>query len=289
MRDTAARPKRPRLLQADDELELPDDDFAAPNPDNSDILGVERYISGDPEVVRLREIAADPGAHFFPSVKVGATTMIYVGPQGLAPELAELFAFPSNILRRDRSSSEERRSKRPRTAGPADSEDVEIGRRGSMRPLSEGFPDPFAIGDDTFELGDDIGMQQPEFALPEEITPRSKRIREPSLGPSRAESIARAVQYGEDQSGNNALAMFDSRQQREGESQVSITPSKSLASEEKSKTSSGYSRNTGMAMGLLRRELEAIEEEDKVLGFGKIADNVGHDSSFCRAELMGVS
>ena len=265
VRDTAARPKRSRLLQADDELELPDDDFAAPNPDSSDILGVERYILGDPEVVRLREIVADPGAHFFPTVKVGGTTMIYVGPQGLAPELAELFAFPSNILRRDRSSSEERMSKRPRTVGPASSEDVEIGRRGSMIPLSEGFPDPFAGGDETFDLGEDIGMQPPEFALPEDITPRSKRIRESSLAPSRAESIARVIQYAEEQSGTNALAMFDPRQQREEESQVSITPSQSQALEERSKTSSGYSRNTGMAMGLLRRELEAIEEEDKVV------------------------
>lgn len=273
-RDVNAKPKRPRLLQADAELELPDDDFAAPNRDNSDILGVERYIPADPEIVRLREMVADPGAYFLPSIKVGGETMIYAGPQGLAPELAELFTFPSNILRRDRSSSEERASKRPREEEPLDEEEeVEIGRRGSMARLSEGFPDPFAPGDDTFDLGGDITMPA-DLPFGEDITPKARRVREPSLAPSRAESIARAVQYGEEDVGTHPLAMFDTRPQREGESQVSITPSKSIASEDRSKTSAGYSRNTGMAMGLLRRELEAIEAEDKVLQFEKIADKV---------------
>ena len=240
---------------------------------------MERYIPADPEIVRLREIVADPGAYFLPSAKVGGTTMIYAGPQGLAPELAELFAFPSNVLRRDRSPFEERAPKRPRIEPPtAEEEDIEIGRRGSMRPASEGFPDPFGIGgDESFDLGGDFGAQADFPAV--EVTPRAKRVREPSLAPSRAESIARAIQFGEEEAGAQLLSIFDSRQAREGESQVSITPSKSVGSDERSKTSSGYSRNTGMAMGLLRRELEAIEEEDKVVQFEEIAEKVGSCAS----------
>ncbi len=276
-RDTAGKPKRPRQLQADEELELPDDDFAAPNRNNSNILGVERYIPAVAEIIRLREIVADPVAYFLPSVRVGPATMIYAGPQGLAPELADLFAFPSDILRRDRSTSAERSPKRPRIEGPADGEDeVELGRRGSMAPASEGFPDPFAqAGDDTFDLGVETGVQPDIPLVEEEITPRAKRVRESSLAPSRAESIARAIHFGEEEAGAHPLAMFDSRQQREGESQVSITPTKSLVSEARSKTSSGYSRNTAMAIGLLRQEIEAIEEEDKVIQFDRIADKVG--------------
>ncbi len=113
---------------------------------------------------------------------------------------------------------------------------------------------------------------QEDFAPVEEVTPKARRIRGPSLAPSRAESMARAIQFGDKEAGAHPLAMFDTRQQREGESQISITPSKSIASEDRSKTSAGYSRNTGMAMGLLRRELQEIEEEDKVLQFERIAD-----------------
>ena len=288
----APKAKRARLLQADDELELVDDDFAAPNRDNSDILGEERYIPADLEVVRLREIVDDPATHFLPSVKVGGTTMIYAGPQGLAPELAELFAFPSNILRRDRTSSveEERASKRPRIEAPEDEEEVEVARRDSMRPASEAYDDRFAPGNDTFDLGPDISMQQEEFQFAEGefdlTTPRAKRVREASLAPSRAESIARQIQFGAEEGGTYALGMFDTRQPREGESQVSITPSKSVVSDQPSRTSSGYSRNTGMAMGLLRRELEAIEEEDKVLSFEKVADKVGSVPSRTISMLM---
>jgi len=216
-------------------------------------------------------MVADPGTHFLPTIKVGGISMIYAGPQGLAPELADLFAFPSDILRRDRSSTEERAPKRPRIEETADEEEVEIGRRGSMARASEGFPDPFAPGDDTFNIGGDMTMQE-DFAPVEEVTPKARRIRGPSLAPSRAESMARAIQFGDKEAGAHPLAMFDTRQQREGESQISITPSKSIASEDRSKTSAGYSRNTGMAMGLLRRELQEIEEEDKVLQFERIAD-----------------
>ncbi|WWD22069.1 hypothetical protein CI109_106558 [Kwoniella shandongensis] len=270
----STKPKRPRLVQADDELELPD----VP-ADNSSILGVERYIPSDPEVIRLREIVADPGAHFLPTIRVGGETMIFAGPQGLAPELAELFTFPSNILRRGRETeaeAAERASKRPRLAGDAEEEedDVEAGRRrvgASEQPFDFGG---IAPGDDSFAF-----QPQEEFALEDEplLTPRAGRVlpreREPSIAPSRAESIAREIQFGGSQTGEFTLAMFDITSRSKGSDEASqsqlSTPSK--ASEART-TASGFSKNTSMAMGLLRKELDAIEEGERALSFEKLAD-----------------
>lgn len=267
-----AKPKRPRLVQADEELELPDE----VNRDYSDILGEERYIPSDPEVVRLREIAADPGAHFLPVVKVGGETMIFAGPEGLAPELAELFAFPSGVLRRGRGAEEAeadvRRAKRPRLEEGGDVGDVEAGRRRIGSEALAPFDFPIAGGDDSFAFQPD----EPYFDEPL-ITPRASRIireREPSIAPSRAESIAREIQFGAE-TGDFTLAMFDSRagSSKATESQLS-TPSKSAAESQRT-TASGFSKNTSMAMGLLRKELDAIEEGERVLSFEKTAEKVG--------------
>jgi cohesin complex subunit SCC1 len=127
----------------------------------------------------------------------------------------------------------------------------------------------FDIGpaDQTFDTimpgGDDYGAgyfpTDEDMAIP--ATPRKQA----SIAPSRAESIARAIQFGDDT--DHPLAMFDSR--RSESQSVHETPTKSVTSSE---ARGGYSKNTGMAMGLLRKELEAIEEEDKVVDFDRIAD-----------------
>jgi hypothetical protein len=117
------------------------------------------------------------------------------------------------------------------------------------------------------------------------VTPtRTQRIRSPSLAPSRAESIAREIQ-NQRSTGDHMLAMFEKDATAESQSQVQSTPTKSLISEPVSKSSAGYSKNTGMAMGLLRREIEAIEEEDKVIGLAQIADKVCSPSHYM-AKLM---
>ncbi|WWC67661.1 uncharacterized protein I206_101572 [Kwoniella pini CBS 10737] len=260
---TAAKPKRPRLVQADAELELPDEPR-----DLSSILGEERYIPSDPEAIRLQEIMADPSAHFLPIIRVGGENMIFAGPPGLAPELAELFTFPSNVLRRSRGVEEEdRASKRPRLE---EEEDVEAGRR--VERGSEPFEFPSGFGQD-IGLDDSYALQPEDEPL---ITPRATRVlpREPSIAPSRAESIAREIQFG-DERGEFTLSLFDSRmaagREEFSQSQLSqqSTPTKSS---ERTTTTGGFSKNTSMAMGLLRKELDAIEEEDKVLSFEKLAD-----------------
>lgn len=264
--EAAPKVKRPRLLQADEELELADEAFAAPNEDSS-ILTESHFLPSDSELARLRAIAADPSAHFLPVIKVGGNNMIYAGPADLAPELAELFAFPTNVLRRHREQDEAGPlAKRPRIEGT----EAEEGRRGSMFPPSEqGFDmGPADQTYDTVMPGDDYGGDYGggdyyggDDRMVAPATPRKQA----SIAPSRAESIARAIQFGDDT--DHPLAMFDSR--RTESQSVNETPTKSVTSSE---ARGGYSKNTGMAMGLLRKELEAIEEADKVVEFDKLAD-----------------
>lgn len=254
------------MLQADQELELPDEDFAPPTRDSA-ILAEAQYLPSDPEIVRLREIAANPTSHFLPTIRVGGTDMIYAGPEGLAPELLELFAFPASMRRAREEDQEGPSPKRPRVEGTAASE---IGRRGSVLPPSEYGLD-LGPADQTFDTivpGDDFGLDMPvpEFDLGMPATPR----KEASLAPSRAESLAREIQFGD--LPDHPLAMFDARRAGESQSQsIHETPTKSsVVSDERRGT--GFSKNTGMAMGLLRKEIEAIEEEDKVVEFDTLAD-----------------
>ena len=258
-----SKAKRPRLLVADEELELDDSYFLAPGED-SEILREERYIPADPYTIRMREIYSNPDAYFLPITTVGNQTMMYAGPADLAPELAAMFSFPTNILRRGLETEAEAVSKRPRMTG---SEGVEYARRQSAA-LSD-RPGQ-AYGDDSFGGMGDYGFDAPPLDLGIQETP-SKRprhhSREPSIAASRAESIARAVQFGE--GSDHPLAIFDAS--RAGtESLAQSTPTKSVVSESDGRVS----KNTGMAMGLLRRELEAIESDDKVLNFDKISEKV---------------
>ncbi|KAI9635449.1 Rec8 like protein-domain-containing protein [Dioszegia hungarica] len=303
------RVKKPRMIRADQELELDDSYFAAPKGDSA-ILRQDDFVAFDAASAGLLgNDSTDPADIFLPTVKVGNESMIYAGPAGLAEELREFFMFPTTVLRRGRAASgvddgEERQAKRPRLEAPEadeqepeaeaplahEDEEVEIGRRQSTLPPDFDF-DPLAgrMGpDDTFDFQPDNMMDdQPMFDLGDNMTPRketpapdNQAMRQPSLAPSlapsRAESLARQVQYGE--TGDEyALAMFDARtgvsesqSQSQAMSQSQVTPTKSVASE--AMTKGGYSKNTGMAMGLLRRELEVIEgEAAKKVEFDQIA------------------
>lgn len=269
-------------MQADSELELDESEFAM-NRDNSDILTEERYIPADAEIVRLREIMDDPASHFLPTLKMGGEAMFYAGPQDLAPELASLFTFPTNILRKrqEEGAADDRLAKRQRVEAVDELEDV---RRVSVVPSEHGFPggedSGFFAGDQTME------PDMPDFEDLNNMTPTRPQVRSPSLAPSVAETIAREIQ-NQRSTGDHMLAMFekDATTESQSASQIQGTPTKSLISEPISKASSGYSKNTGMAMGLLRREIEAIEEEDKVIGLAHIADKVC-PSSYIMTKLM---
>lgn len=252
--------KRARLLYADAELELPDEDFLPPG-ENTNLLTEERYIPSDPELIRLRAIVSDPNSYFLPTVKVGNENMIYAGPQDLAPELTELFTFPTNILRRDKQV-----------------EDVEAGRRGSMAPPPVDFGnDAFGFDqggfdqggfdqdqglDQTFDAGFDQGMDMgfdQGFNQGLDLTSTPRKERQESV--PRAQSVITVVQPDSD--ADYPLAMFDPR----SETQMTQSESQNLRSED-----SGYSKNTGMAMGLLRKEIDAIEGASFDLLSQKVSD-----------------
>ena len=329
--DPATAPNRKtkgvRLTRADAAIELPDAYFAHPGPDAPVWASETSFIPSDPTEVAMQTLMADPGAYFLPTLEAqqgqGGGRMLYAGPMGLADELKELFMFPVNLLRKDRDeeqAAEDRAAKRPRVEGQAragegdavegqqagedgdGADDVEAARR--MASLAPDLQDEgMGMGlDDSFAFDANVGEEEPlalDIDMPE--TPRRTAPvaeRYPSLAPSRAESMARQIQYA-GESGEFTLAMFDNRtvagaagadslqsasaSQSQSQSQQQ-TPTKSSVAASEARTHGGYSKNTGMAIGLLRRELEVIEaesraqeeeeEEEKVVRMSELADKV---------------
>ena len=299
------------MTRADADIELDDAYFAHPGPDAA-LWGEAHFIPSDPAAVAMQALMADPGSYFLPLVDApqgaGGGKMLYAGPMGLSSELQDLFTFPVNVLRRDRDQDQaeadgDRAAKRPRVEGqpeaaPEEEElrgeeaDIELARRQSTLPPT--FHQGEGEMDDSFNFGaDPLGgdIDDPlAFDLPQ--TPRKAPAaaaaeRYPSLAPSRAESMARLVQYA-GEGGEFTLAMFDNRTTAgSGESQsqsqapsTQQTPTKSSVAASEARTHGGYSKNTGMAMGLLRRELEVIEaeveqeREEKVVKMNQLADKV---------------
>lgn len=266
--------KKPRLVMPDHETEL-----TQGLADRAAILGAEHFIPADVELLQLNEIVSDPTSHFLPTLKIGGENWTAVAPLGLAPELTELFAFPSNVLRKGRGleeAEEDRLAKRARVEGEVEpeeqirraEEEVEVVRRHEFEIGYE--PEAFApaFGGDEGDYG--IGQEMP--MEPFGVSPPTFRVsRGPSLAPSRAESIAREAEY-EGLEGEFTLAMFDTRSSRAAESQVSQVPSSPSRAEAQREGAPG--KYTSMAMDLLRNELQAIEEEDKVASFEKLAEKV---------------
>lgn len=260
--------KRVRIARADEELELGDEEFVAPKEDDSDILAVERYIPADPESALLDDVIENPTKHFLPSVKVDAETLFFAGPAGLAPELSELFLFNTNVLRRHRGvdeAEEQRAAKKARHEAAAEDEDddIEEGRRESRAPseVVGGFGFDPDHGMDTFEGPADV-----TFDMDGPMTPMAKSIRASSIAASFRDMSA----IPDD--GEYPLAMFDPRgpasSTQADESDLG-TPQKSVA--DSTTQAGGVSKSTAMAMGLLRREIEAIQAEDPVVNFDKVA------------------
>jgi cohesin complex subunit SCC1 len=219
--------KRVRIVRADQELELADEEFVAPNEEDSDILAVERFIPADPESVLLDDFMENPSKHFMPSVKVDAETFFFAGPAGLAPELSKLFLFNPSVLRRNRGVDEVEEqavAKRPRLQSE---EEVEAARRVShaVRAPSEG-PD--------LDFSFDVGLDQLE---PDVMLSPVRAERTPSMPPIRPLPV---------HDGEYKLAAFSGQGDDSQSQSVSSTPSKSQ---------SGASKTTVLAVDLLRHEL----------------------------------
>ncbi|GMK57083.1 hypothetical protein CspeluHIS016_0309230 [Cutaneotrichosporon spelunceum] len=242
--------KRVRVLRPDHELELPDEAFSAEAAEAYQTQPL--YLPDDP-TAHARAAAADSDS-FIPIYKEEGERLIMAGPSYLAPALEELFTFPVHRRRR-RDEGEEQREESPKWPRLEHDEfDIEVGRRRShtrtpgMSSAVGDILEPHDMDLSVLE-GEPFGRAEyPEFGTP----------RYPSLAPSRAESIARAVQV-HDTSGP-PLAIFDGGESEQG-SQFG-------------NGSGGFSKTTGMAMGVLRREIEAIEStlgEGEGVTFARVA------------------
>ncbi|BEI84271.1 hypothetical protein CcaverHIS002_0408750 [Cutaneotrichosporon cavernicola] len=257
----ANRGKRVRVLRPDHELELPDQAFSDEAAQGHQ--EVPLYLPND-ATAHARAAAADSD-NFIPIYREDGERFIMAGPSYLPPALEGLFTFPLHHLRRRREEGpeggKEESPKYPRLE--SEEFDIEVGRR---RSHTRTPAMPSMIGDIGLEpLDVDLSILGGDtFGLPEYHpdvtfgTPQSRISRRPSLAPSRAESIARAVQEHETE--GPPLAIFDGGESAQG-SQFG-------------KDTGGFSKTTGMAMGVLRREIEAIEStlgEGEGVSFTRVA------------------
>lgn len=247
--------------------------------DVSDIVRNHGYLSSSPTVMRLLEIRADPIAHFFPTISNDRGTFLCAAPLGLAPELVDMFLFPTtgtgSALKRKHGAAgkEGPDPKRPRlgTHG-AEVDEVEAIRRQSVAPSLRGdegiampeFDESGGIGID-MDMGVDMGDMR--FDVDESLLlPANEKIASRHTTPG-------ADDYGFDGGRSYAdvdcpIAMFDTQgtgtQQTGAEDEPHPTPN-----------DKGYSKNTLKALGLLRKELQPTEEDaEPLLSFAAATDKV---------------
>ncbi|WVO15779.1 hypothetical protein L204_103441 [Cryptococcus depauperatus] len=268
---TLKQARRPRLLLPDAETELNEE-----HRDRAATLREERYISAKAESGQMGEFMSNPGPYLFPGFKVDGEAWTVIGPQGIAPELSELFTFPDNILRKGRSladTEETQSSKRPRLdIGERETEiqeemdvDVELARRVDTANNTfdnDIFPAFQPDVGDFSRLADELPPMEAPTA---DDIPPMHFSREPSLALSRAESVARDVQFGISPV-EFPLAIFDSRFNKIGERLSKW----GLDTEDESRGDSTQGRHASMAVGLLRKELDAAPAEGKI-SFDKLA------------------
>jgi hypothetical protein len=131
-----------------------------------------------------------------------------------------------------------------------------------------------------FDAGiDDVWRRRPCLTLMDRSSPhhQSRSVPVRHLLSSRAESIAREIQFGEQ--GDHALGILT---RASATRKASWSRTQSLASELGTPVKGGaassivesqgggFSATTGMAMGLLRREIDAIEAADKAVSYDKV-------------------
>lgn len=304
--------KKVRVMAVDEEIELQMERGQGGRRDTSAIMGKENFVPANEAIIAMLHVRDDPQAFFLPTIKRGNDTFFVGGLPGMAPQLAELFTFPTNILRRRSDSvnlleGEDDRRKRLRTGDEEDledDEDVEFGRYDGNAALSgrrsrhasklaEGFEGAMEAGLDggmddmqmDFDIGGDdtLGDQLPPRGMTADV--QSER------GIARAASVAASVAFGDhlDKSDLECpIAIFDSRPAGSfgslSQSQASASQSAFLdeSASAFSRRRSGYSQNTVKAAALLRHELGASEEEDgmaqpgedweKELSFQKVSE-----------------
>jgi cohesin complex subunit SCC1 len=249
--------------------------------DVSSILTDHQYLPRSPVVMRLLEIREDPIAHFLPTKVTPNGTFFFAGPPGIAPELQEMFMrpVPSYVpsSKRRGASPEKPPSKRARIepegeGGVTFEDDGEPGqaRRASVAP-SQGVGSEM-LGRESIGPGFEfdntgLGMEDFEMDIGRKDLPPVELIRDKSVAPSELTRMSRAstpaLEEGEETYADLEcpIVAFD-------------TKASSQVSESESTDGKGYSKNTIRALGIIRKDLEPVEGEEKVMSFKYMATKV---------------
>jgi len=259
--------------------------------DLSNILTEQHFLPRSSVVMRLLEIRDDPLAHFLPTKVTPDGTFFCVAPPGLAPELADMFLQPvQNVLATKKRglSPEKGANKRPRLDGSVIGEDeVEIARRaGSLAPsilgsevLGRGSVGPGG----GLDFGDNIGIGMDDFQL--DMGGDFEMGGDQDLGRARSKSVAPTdrsrmstpaadgvpIEDGDETYADATcpIAIFDIQP---SQSQEAENETEAITNEGK-----GYSKNTIKALGIIRKELQPVADEEgqeKVISFRKMSDKV---------------
>jgi cohesin complex subunit SCC1 len=251
--------------------------------DVSSILTDHQYLPRSSVVMRLLEIRDDPIAHFLPTKVTPNGTFFFAGPPGIAPELQEMFMRPVATYipssKRRGASPEKPPSKRARIEGegiiaPEDDGEPGQARRTSVAP-SQGVGSEI-LGRESIGPGFEfdtsgLGMEDFQMDIGKEDLPPVELVREKSVAPSELTRISRAttpaLEEGEETYADLEcpIAAFDMK----GSSQASDTDNAGASTDGK-----GYSKNTVRALGIIRKELEPVEGEEKVVSFNHMATKV---------------
>ncbi|KAH7102054.1 Rec8 like protein-domain-containing protein [Auriculariales sp. MPI-PUGE-AT-0066] len=233
----------------------------AVNRDVSSILVEPRYLPSSRTVARLQEICNDPIAHFMPTKVTPEGTFFFAGPPGLAPELLDMFMFPTNgsyQKRRAVSPNGEGRTPKKRRVEPdaeAEQEDVELGRREGSRAPS------FALGSEIMggDHGDGINFDDPaNLGMDDFQMPAYDDQIDISLHDDTRLSTPGVDEQVPDFEDGDAyvdmscpIALFDTSQA----TQEQRAAEEAAATGEGGDRGKGYSKNTARALQILRREL----------------------------------
>jgi len=246
--------------------------------DVSSILTDHQYLPRSSVVMRLLEIREDPISHFLPTKVTPNGTFFFAGPPGIAPELQEMFMRPVATYvpssKRRGASPEKPPSKRARIEPEGEGkvtleDDGEPGqaRRASVAP-SQGVGSEIhgreSVGPG-FEFDNSgFGMEDFQMGVGGEDLPPVELIREKSVAPSELTRMSRASTPALEEGVETyadlecPIVAFDMK-------------SSSQVSESDSTDGKGYSKNTVRALGIVRKELEPVDGEEKVMSFKYMA------------------
>lgn len=293
--EAATRQAKTRKQIVDALTELPESQFGGLSQSLSqggvgqaanlaDILTEERYLPRSRAYLRLLSIREDPFAHFMPFADPSNKdkSSQFIGPNGLASELSELFTFDLGAMRRRRAAAltdDDGPNKRARLVQDYDDE-MGVARRAQQGRESVGFGDmdQDQSGFD-FSMGGDGGFDVPgmdasmALDLGEDGLRRSSRKSRAELEAEgdaetgRLPALSRLSTPGVDDGGlesmavssTNPLAVFDVRPAEESQSAAALAGEEAASalrtSEDAEASNKGWSKTTVRALRVLRSQL----------------------------------